>query len=119
MLNYYYIRGPLSQDGSGRVDWELLNSILIVISLNVHDHIAYTHDYCPHVIHPSGISSTLPYSAPGLKEHTKTDDWAGITGDWRRLIAFCDFRDLRLFNVSVRAILIIGRCHLPVPETGY
>ncbi|KAF9519419.1 hypothetical protein BS47DRAFT_1482106 [Hydnum rufescens UP504] len=54
--------GPLSWDGRRTVDWQLLLAIVLVISLNVHDHVSYV-EPCLHVFHPVGFphhALTLP-----------------------------------------------------------
>ena len=91
-------RGPQSWDGRGTVDWQLLLAILIVISLNIHDS-ACQDDHHLHVLHPVGLPSSRPYSAPG-SSHRDPLDWVGITGNWRHLVSFCDYHDLEVFNAS-------------------
>jgi hypothetical protein len=107
-------RGPLSWDGRRTVDWQLLLAIVLVISLNVHDHISYV-EPCPHVLHPVGFSSSRPYTSPGF-EGRDPIDWAGITGNWRRLVSFCDHRDLQAFNA--RCSITLGRCSVLTRSSG-
>lgn len=89
--------GPLLKDGSGRVDWEQVEAILVDATMNIFDHIMHDAHNCPRVINPFGFRSAKAYTAPGCNSLPE-GDWAGITGKWNRLISFCDYRDLRQYN---------------------
>ena len=82
--------GRLMSDGTGHVDWEQMDALLVVVGMNIHDHVTHDHhglqDHhghddsdkderplgqlghhptCPHVLHPSGFDPSRAYSAPG------------------------------------------------------
>lgn len=87
-----------------RVDWEQVEAVLIDASMNIYDHIDHDPANCPRIMNPYGLENSRAYSAPGCESHTMEyapdGDWAGINGRWNRLISFCDYRDLRTYNVS-------------------
>jgi hypothetical protein len=101
--------GPLMADpaieGRVKVDWEQVDAVLVDTGMNIFDHIGHDHQNCPRIINPFGLESSRAYSAPGCEAHSldfaPDGDWAGITGNWSRLISFCDYRDLRSYNVSI------------------
>lgn len=101
--------GPLIADaaveGGVKIDWEQVEAVLVDAGMNIFDHIGHDHQNCPRIINPFGLESSRAYSAPGCEAHTldfaPDGDWAGITGNWSRLISFCDYRDLRSYNVSL------------------
>lgn len=91
-------------EGGIRVDWEQVEAFLICAGMNIFDHVDHDHQNCPRIINPFGLESSRAYTAPGCEAHSYDfapgGDWAGVTGKWNRLISFCDYRDLRSYNVS-------------------
>lgn len=50
---------------------------------------------------PIHYLNTMPFTAPGWRKR-KPGDWAGVEGLWKRAISFMDYRDLVVYNVSIR-----------------
>lgn len=72
---------------TGEVDWFHVECIVNVIAFNLADHSRHFLDTKP----PCGLEATRPYSAP----HATTlaaHDWAGVEGNWRRIVSFMDYR---------------------------
>lgn len=72
---------------TGEIDWYLVECIVNVLSCNLTDHSRQFMDTRP----PCGLEATRAYSAP----HTATlppHDWAGVEGNWRRVVSFMDYR---------------------------
>ena len=72
---------------TGEVDWSHVECIMNVITFNLMDHSRHFRDARP----PCGLEATRAYSAP----HSTTlapHDWAGVEGNWRRIVSFMDYR---------------------------
>lgn len=77
--------GPFTK--TGEVDWSHVECLMNVIAFNLMDHSRHFRDIRP----PCGLEATRAYSAP----HTTTlapQDWAGVEGNWRRIVSFMDYR---------------------------
>ncbi|THH32406.1 hypothetical protein EUX98_g1752 [Antrodiella citrinella] len=98
MRNYQEANGfgPFLMDYGGRVNWE---------------HMLYIHHCMSMHIIPQGIPErpdvftifplSLPYCQSVIPDGMDLDtepDWAGVTGDWHCSFAFCDHRELLLYN---------------------
>lgn len=84
--------GPFHLDGSGRVNWQLLEALCVVIGRNVKQ--------CSIglVTLPQGISYSLPHlTRPNPILH---DDWAGVTGSWFGTYCFLEYQDLLNYNIG-------------------
>ncbi|KAH0838636.1 hypothetical protein J3R83DRAFT_6959 [Lanmaoa asiatica] len=79
---------------TGEVDWFHVECIMNVIVFNLADHSRHFLDTKP----PCGLEATRAYSAPQATT-LASHDWAGVEGNWRRLVSFMDYRDLFAFNV--------------------
>ncbi|KAL6252632.1 hypothetical protein RBB50_000351 [Rhinocladiella similis] len=105
--------GPFMDDGSGRVDWEKVQAIMIVIGCNYR---MYT-ERRGSALSESGILRpwdegffgiapgsyvSSPMSGGNLKPSLRPDldalDPYGVTGSWMRIVCFLDFNDLYAFN---------------------
>lgn len=84
--------GPFKRDGTGRVDWSLLEGICSVIGRNF--------EFC--VDSQLSLPSELAYSIPHrtLADPTVPDDWARVTGLWLGTYSFLDYADLFAFNAG-------------------
>jgi hypothetical protein len=82
--------GPFTHAG-GRVNWTHVNAIVTVIGMNLRDFgVHWPKEFKPHAI-VQGLEASRPYSAPGTLERSPLD-WAGIEGQWMRIVCFCDYR---------------------------
>jgi hypothetical protein len=86
--------GPFKLDGSGQVNWQLLEGVCSTISRN----------FCRcadgRLIMPEGFHYSIPYRT--LPDPTAPEDWAGAQGTWLGTYAFLDYADLYQFNVGHR-----------------
>jgi len=82
--------GPFKRDGSGDIDWFLLEAICSVIGRNF--------EFCVdgHLNMPSGFCYAIPHRT--LADPTTPEDWARITGPWLGTYSFLDYADLFAFN---------------------
>lgn len=82
--------GPFNRDGSGLVDWSLLEGVYSVIARNfvmcVDGRIAIPQGFCYSIPHRTLIDPTTPA------------DWARVTGSWLGTYSFLDYADLFAFN---------------------
>jgi hypothetical protein len=116
--------GPFMNDGSGRVDWEKVETIMVVLAFNLK---VFTENRCRHSdftwpeqfkgcspnsynsipigddsVSGSSIKVFLPvdlaplYTQPALPADAL--DPYGVTGTWRRVVCFLDYTDLYAFN---------------------
>jgi hypothetical protein len=82
--------GPFTHAG-GRVSWTHVNAIVTVIAMNLRDFgVHWPKEFKPHAI-VQGLEACRPYSAPGTLKRSPLD-WAGIEGQWMRIVCFCDYR---------------------------
>ncbi|EXJ82107.1 hypothetical protein A1O1_08176 [Capronia coronata CBS 617.96] len=82
--------GPFKRDGSGHVDWSLLEGVCSVISRSF--------EMCVdgHIAMPQGLSFSIPHRS--LIDPTTPTDWARVTGHWLGTYSFLDFADLFAYN---------------------
>ncbi|ETN36596.1 uncharacterized protein HMPREF1541_08874 [Cyphellophora europaea CBS 101466] len=85
--------GPYSRDGSGQINWTLLEAAMACISLNFGE--AVDGQLTP----PEGLFYSIPNRT--LRSSTITDDWAGVTGIWLGTYAFLDYSSLLAFNAGL------------------
>ncbi|KAF8557353.1 hypothetical protein OG21DRAFT_1494746 [Imleria badia] len=81
---------------TGEVDWSHVECLMNVIAFNLVDHSRHFRDTRP----PCGLEATRAYSAPRATTRAP-QDWAGVEGNWRRIVSFMDYRDLFAFNFSI------------------
>jgi F-box-like len=84
--------GPFALDGSGRVNWSLLEGACSAISRNfelcVDGRIALPHGMAYSIPHRTIVDPTIPH------------DWARAQGTWLGTYAFIDYADLLAFNTG-------------------
>jgi hypothetical protein len=81
---------PLLRDGSGKVDWPLLEAIVSVIGRN------FTMCVEGSLSMPQGFCFSLPHRS--LVDPTSPNDWARVTGPWLGTYSFLDYADLFAYN---------------------
>jgi hypothetical protein len=84
--------GPYHLDGSGRINWQLLEAVCTVIGRNVQQCIEGS------LIFPQELRCNLPYRT--LPDATVPHDWARVTGTWVGTYSFIDYHDLFYYNVG-------------------
>jgi hypothetical protein len=67
--------GPFIPDSTGRVDWYAIDSMMVVILMNLQESL---HTLPSHFNPPKGLEATRPWFWKPQGE-----DWAGVTGNWR------------------------------------
>ncbi|KAK4942413.1 hypothetical protein LTR10_017860 [Elasticomyces elasticus] len=82
--------GPFKRDGSGKVDWSLLEGVHSVIARN------FAMCVEGHISMPQGFCFSIPHRT--LQDPTTPADWAGVTGSWLGTYSFLDYADLYAFN---------------------
>ncbi|KAJ6261645.1 hypothetical protein Dda_2443 [Drechslerella dactyloides] len=99
--------GPFRADGSGRVDWEKMEAIMIVLAYNMNLTVDES-DPAFGAIWTVKFRGAVPYSGPFI-EPTIVDeidppleaaDPYGVTGTWLRVVCFLDYHDFHAFNFS-------------------
>ncbi|KAI4702673.1 hypothetical protein J4E89_010395 [Alternaria sp. Ai002NY15] len=110
--------GPFRDDGTMRVDWEMIESIMIVIG--------YNSCYCTHTVsnklrppwfapldgvipeddHQMGTGRdyTALVQQPDVSLNMK--DPYGVEGIWSRIVCFLDYNDLYHYNFSTEAMKV-------------
>ena len=94
--------GPYLPDG--QVNWQHVEAMRNVLSMNMKD--LEGSDWFPPARPPVGVEATRPYSAPDVINRHPLD-WAGVTGQWRRVVCFMDYR-YEISCVSLRSIILIS-----------
>ncbi|OAL30915.1 hypothetical protein AYO20_08500 [Fonsecaea nubica] len=82
--------GPFYRDGSGKVDWALLEAVFSVISRN------FSMCVEGRIAMPQGFCFSLPHRT--LPDPTIPNDWARVTGAWLGTYSWLDYSDLVTFN---------------------
>ncbi|EXJ59263.1 hypothetical protein A1O7_06695 [Cladophialophora yegresii CBS 114405] len=80
---------PFLRDGSGKVDWSLLEGVATVMRLNFSKCV-------DQIAAPEGFCFSLPHRT--LVDPTTPGDWARATGPWLGTYAFLDYADLWAYN---------------------
>lgn len=91
--------GPYDRDGSGRVNWILLEAAMACICR------AFQEAVAGQLSAPQGLFSSIPYRT--LSDPTLPADWARVTGSWMGTYSFLDYSSLLAFNAGL--IDISGR----------
>ena len=82
--------GPFTH-GCERVNWTHVNAMITVMTTNLRDFgVHWPKEFKPQAI-VQGLEACRPFSAPGLLKRTPRD-WAGVEGQWMRIVSFCDYR---------------------------
>ncbi|KAK6344576.1 hypothetical protein TWF718_006536 [Orbilia javanica] len=97
--------GPFRPDGSGRVDWEKVEAIMIVLGFNMKVLVEES-DVPFGSLWAVKFRGAVPYSAPHLKPNLDSGldlplearDPYGVTGTWLRVVCFLDYHDFYAFN---------------------
>ncbi|TBU64682.1 hypothetical protein BD310DRAFT_865859 [Dichomitus squalens] len=80
------------------VDWEHIEHIMNVVSLKLREvPLASLGYYKKAPFHLDALRANTMIDAHKLPK----DDWAGVTGRWRRFVCFMDYRDLYMYNYSL------------------
>jgi hypothetical protein len=79
--------GPFEPNGSGRVNWTHIKHIYTVISTNIDEYNSHLSWYRP----PEGWEAIRGWSTK--MTGVKSEDWAGVEGDWGRILCFMDYHD--------------------------
>ncbi|KAK6523071.1 hypothetical protein TWF281_002494 [Arthrobotrys megalospora] len=102
--------GPFRADGSGRVDWEKMEAIMIVLGFNMKVLVEEA-DVPFGTIWAVKFRGAVPHSGPHEK-YTLVDeiepplearDPYGVTGTWLRVVCFLDYHDFYAFNFGSTA----------------
>ncbi|KAJ9657320.1 hypothetical protein H2201_008224 [Coniosporium apollinis] len=132
--------GPFVDDGSERVDWEMLESIMVVLGYNLGMFSERTRGlfgpvwdkpfegavpgsfvppakdepFCSkHTRHDSGLAEAPTLTKePSLSLDAR--DPYGITGTWRRVVCFLDYNDFYRFNFSDSRPLPLSTSRPPI-----
>ncbi|KAF3935253.1 hypothetical protein ABW19_dt0203411 [Dactylella cylindrospora] len=99
--------GPFRADGSGRVDWEKMEAIMIVLGYNMNILDEET-EVSFGTIWAVKFKGSIPYSAPHQKfspldeidPPLEARDPYGVTGTWLRVVCFLDYHDFYAFNFA-------------------
>ena len=82
--------GPFIHGGEC-ANWNHINAIVTVITMNLRDFgVHWPKEFKPQAI-VQGLEACRPYSAPGTLKRSPLD-WAGVEGQWMRIVCFCDYR---------------------------
>ena len=102
--------GPFKSSGSGEVDWEMAEAIMIVLTHNLRQCRIFSHRF----IRPiwdmpfSGVTNNSHIVQENLHQLPPPDsmleDLYGINGTWMRVICFLDYTELFAYNFSSVAI---------------
>ncbi|KIV88334.1 hypothetical protein PV10_08026 [Exophiala mesophila] len=84
--------GPFQRNGSGKVDWPLLEAVFCVIARN------FKMCVRGHLTMPQGFCFSIPHRT--LTDPIVPEDWARVTGPWLGTYAFLDYADLFAFNAA-------------------
>ncbi|KAI4638562.1 hypothetical protein J4E93_009862 [Alternaria ventricosa] len=110
--------GPFRDDGTMRVDWEMIESIMIVIG--------YNSCYCTHTVSNKlrppwfapldGVIPEDDYQMGHSRNYTalvqqpdislNMKDPYGVEGIWSRIVCFLDYNDLYHYNFSTEAMKV-------------
>ncbi|KIW46352.1 uncharacterized protein PV06_02028 [Exophiala oligosperma] len=82
--------GPFKRDGSGTVDWSLLEGIHSVVARN------FSMCVGDPIFMPQGFSFSIPHRT--FRRPEVPHDWARVTGPWLGTYAFLDYSDLFAYN---------------------
>jgi len=103
----YNFWGPFLDDGSGGIDWEKLQAIMVVLGYNLHllhertdgeFSLVWDKPFAG-LASDSLISRTLDFPMPKQpKLDLDLEDPYGVTGTWMRVVCFLDYNNLYQFN---------------------
>ncbi|TFK93045.1 hypothetical protein K466DRAFT_479472 [Polyporus arcularius HHB13444] len=92
--------GPYRTSEDGRtvlVNWEHVEHILNVVGLKLREIPISSLGYFKKPLFQ--MDALRAYTAVGAAQRAE-DDWAGVSGTWRRFVCFMDYRDLYTYNYS-------------------
>jgi len=84
------------------VDWSHLEALMVVAGSNAYEIYNEEGHIEDEQLFPHGLDFTRPFTAPDASEGAPSYDWAGVTGSWRRIVSFLDYRDLWHYNMQRR-----------------
>lgn len=104
--------GPFKDDGSGDVDWEKVEAVMVVLGYNLKRYVEKSNGCVEDVwdtpwrgVGPHSYVS-LPCARPdptrelGAPGDLESRDPYGVTGLWMRIVCFLDYNDLYAFNFA-------------------
>ncbi|KAI4106236.1 MAG: hypothetical protein LQ345_007194 [Seirophora villosa] len=111
--------GPFKCDGSQNVDWEKVESLMVILAYNIQ---RFADRYSVHGlalippwdkpfigVTPSGLSTTSPEIERPIPLPLECRDPYDVTGVWMRVVCFLDYRELFTFNFSEDQPLVTQR----------
>lgn len=98
--------GPFKRDGSGDVDWEMVEAVMIVLAHNLRQCRVFHHHFIlpiwnvpfAGVVANSHILKEGIHHLPSLS--SELEDCYGINGTWMRVVCFLDFTELFAYNFT-------------------
>ena len=111
--------GPFMSDGSGNVDWEKVEAIMLVLRYNLRRKEYLRYDVISAYWNQNFVGSSPGSYRPLLRKmEDLPDDTAplddqdpyGVTGTWMRLVSFLDYSDFFAYNFPE---VVAGREDLP------
>ena len=88
--------GPFT-DAGDHVNWTHVNAMITVMTLNLRDFgVHWPKEFKPPSV-VQGLEACRPFSASGISKRSPLD-WAGVEGQWLRIVSFCDYR--YVFTIS-------------------
>ena len=109
--NPHNMWGPFMNDGSGRVDWEKVQAILVDLGYNLRIFSERTQgqivpfwDRAFFGLAPDSFVSHSLLDNPTPHTPLELQDPYGVTGTWMRIVCFLDYNDLFSFNFEAERI---------------
>ncbi|ATY60361.1 F-box domain-containing [Cordyceps militaris] len=96
--------GPFRDDGSGHVDWQKVEAVMVVLGYNIQSK-RFVSKLFSDVWNtpfsgswPASFMQTPPLSPPRELSSLELSDPYGITGTWYRVVCFLDYNDFFTYN---------------------
>jgi hypothetical protein len=99
--------GPFT-DAGDHVNWTHVSTMINVMTLNLRDFMVHwPKEFKPQAI-VQGLEACRPFSASGISKRSPLD-WAGVEGQWLRIVSFCDYRYVSSSHFSAQCKQRIAR----------